>query len=587
LVHLDKAVEYIDKLADDGNSESISFGEGAWEFIKGLGDAADSLIGAQGAEMYGLFGAAGKLIMSSGKAAPVLGGAMKAYFGEEGIMLTSDGFAKIDEAEEKEDIREGGASVGMGLFMLKGTFNGMQIRPVSSSKAGGKQLSSQEARKYLGIADGQPLTPELLKQAYRSAVLKNHPDKGGNAEAFQKVQDAYEVLKKSIKETSGEAGDANISYDIKNSAGTKAPEDILKEWNDKINKLTNSRQLSAEAGKVLAQVALKDEELANTILTRISDFYSENAITAINQAAAIDREATIMLLNMTEKQTIINRVTGKIKNQNCKPIYIFYYYEVILDTVKMIKADSASTTDLLKYTTRSNSKVLSGAIKLAEVDKTLAINLFKENRFSSSVSYDLLAEALKTNRELTMELVKNDKKKYLDASDINNIVNANQKAPEFMTSQKELLNAGYKNFQKLKDYISVAKLINLLGADFAGKTIESLTLTQKHKLLNVLLSSIHSHRYTKYAVNLFPMFKEIQDNRAFVIKKLKSELNLKSKNTDVLKRREFDTKILNLMSCNTNDISLQSAIKEIYGSIGFNGNAEQSGKLLKNVLNNI
>jgi len=35
---------------------------------------------------------------------------------------------------------------------------------------------------------------EMLKKAYKKAVLKSHPDKGGTGELFQKVNEAWLVL---------------------------------------------------------------------------------------------------------------------------------------------------------------------------------------------------------------------------------------------------------------------------------------------------------------------------------------------------------------------------------------------------------
>lgn len=45
----------------------------------------------------------------------------------------------------------------------------------------------------LGLEQG--FTPEDLKRAYRRAAHNSHPDKGGNAERFKQVKDAYEFLK--------------------------------------------------------------------------------------------------------------------------------------------------------------------------------------------------------------------------------------------------------------------------------------------------------------------------------------------------------------------------------------------------------
>lgn len=49
----------------------------------------------------------------------------------------------------------------------------------------------------LGIA--KTATELEIKKAYRKAVLKAHPDKGGSSDLFRKVQHAYEVLRDTEK----------------------------------------------------------------------------------------------------------------------------------------------------------------------------------------------------------------------------------------------------------------------------------------------------------------------------------------------------------------------------------------------------
>jgi DnaJ-class molecular chaperone len=44
----------------------------------------------------------------------------------------------------------------------------------------------------LGLA--KDATPEEIKKAYRSLARTHHPDKGGNADKFKQVQEAYETL---------------------------------------------------------------------------------------------------------------------------------------------------------------------------------------------------------------------------------------------------------------------------------------------------------------------------------------------------------------------------------------------------------
>lgn len=50
----------------------------------------------------------------------------------------------------------------------------------------------------------------MIRKAYRKLALKHHPDKGGEVEKFQKLQNAYEILsdpdQKEIYDKYGEEG---------------------------------------------------------------------------------------------------------------------------------------------------------------------------------------------------------------------------------------------------------------------------------------------------------------------------------------------------------------------------------------------
>lgn len=56
-------------------------------------------------------------------------------------------------------------------------------------------LMAEEPRSILGLPDG--FTPDQLKDAYRNAVRKAHPDHGGSHDEFLKVQAAYDHLRSS------------------------------------------------------------------------------------------------------------------------------------------------------------------------------------------------------------------------------------------------------------------------------------------------------------------------------------------------------------------------------------------------------
>ena len=134
--HLNDLVAYIDKCVDD-KTDKLSFMELSWEVVKGVGDAIDSFIGAQGLTMMAGFGVATKAATSLpsivSKVAPeiisqetasvsgmLIGGAIQAYFGTEGAILIGSGAIDIATAQTKEQARAGGASLGLGAIMAKG-----------------------------------------------------------------------------------------------------------------------------------------------------------------------------------------------------------------------------------------------------------------------------------------------------------------------------------------------------------------------------------------------------------------------------------------------------------------------------------
>lgn len=56
----------------------------------------------------------------------------------------------------------------------------------------------EKHQKVLGIPMGQMLNKTILMNAYKKAVIKAHPDKGGSKEAFIAVQTAKEYLEKFV-----------------------------------------------------------------------------------------------------------------------------------------------------------------------------------------------------------------------------------------------------------------------------------------------------------------------------------------------------------------------------------------------------
>ena len=73
---------------------------------------------------------------------------------------------------------------------------GYSSRSRGAQSAGGGS-SDDSFYRLLGV--DRSATNDEIKRAYRKSAMKNHPDKGGDAEEFKKLQEAYEVLMDSNK----------------------------------------------------------------------------------------------------------------------------------------------------------------------------------------------------------------------------------------------------------------------------------------------------------------------------------------------------------------------------------------------------
>lgn len=57
--------------------------------------------------------------------------------------------------------------------------------------------AKQAAFKTLALTD--TASPSQIRQRYRELAAENHPDKGGDTDAFIKIREAYEVLKSTVQ----------------------------------------------------------------------------------------------------------------------------------------------------------------------------------------------------------------------------------------------------------------------------------------------------------------------------------------------------------------------------------------------------
>lgn len=123
---LNALVDYVDNKVDDGDNTNLSNLEKAWNIAKGLGDAVDSFIGAEGVEIVGLLGGAGEAAAVA-NASKYFSAATQTYFGIEGGQLIGAGLAHAQTAETEEEARLAGSELGMGTIMLGGAVKSAKV----------------------------------------------------------------------------------------------------------------------------------------------------------------------------------------------------------------------------------------------------------------------------------------------------------------------------------------------------------------------------------------------------------------------------------------------------------------------------
>jgi molecular chaperone DnaJ len=67
----------------------------------------------------------------------------------------------------------------------------------ASKTHGGVVMPKRDYYEILGVS--KSASPDEIKKAFRRAAIEHHPDKGGDAEKFKEINEAYEILKDTDK----------------------------------------------------------------------------------------------------------------------------------------------------------------------------------------------------------------------------------------------------------------------------------------------------------------------------------------------------------------------------------------------------
>lgn len=79
-----------------------------------------------------------------------------------------------------------------------------------------------EAYKVLDIDDRVPLTRDSLRQAYKKAGFRTHPDRGGNSQDFDEVRRAYEYLEQVLDKLMPRSGREEVPVTVESATRDRA-----------------------------------------------------------------------------------------------------------------------------------------------------------------------------------------------------------------------------------------------------------------------------------------------------------------------------------------------------------------------------
>lgn len=276
---LNALVDYVDNLVDDGDETNLSKLETAWNITKGLGDAVDGFLGAEGLEMVGALGAASKAasVANVGKYFAV---ATQSYFGVEGGQLIGAGLAHAQTAETEEDARLAGSEIGMGSIMLGGAAKsvktGIKNAKIAEIKGAVEEIRADYSKSF-----------EQIKSDLKAMGLD---DIGNMSIRLKGEQSLYDKISNYMKEHKGASLEDAIK-DVRDAIGART---VVKSGDFKSNPevkalLEAGREQEAilKAAEIQSKPAvdalkaeiLKQEQNGNKFtIARISNYVAKNGI---------------------------------------------------------------------------------------------------------------------------------------------------------------------------------------------------------------------------------------------------------------------------------------------------------------------
>ena len=314
----------------------------------------------------------------------------------------------------------------------------------------------------------------------------------------------------------------------------------------------------AETKQHLLKIAETDIDLAET-LQKQGYYISKYDIEEITEAVKIDKNLTLELLSMTRNKGVKARLLGK------KAEHLIYHMSDVLNIVKAAQENYELTMEVINFAKQNNLNTcdtIPNVVRLAAVDKDLALKLYKQNNKMDDTDAINYINALKLNREQTLTLIaiKDRYNNHLSSKQVASIVHATIKSADFMNGMYDKLT---KKEISINDYVDISYAVNMLGGDFAYKTVDELTPAQKRILLNKISSLKTRNGRSKIIDEIFPCLPETTDTDAIVslINRLTRELNSKPEKVSNERIAKLNSIIENLF-IKADKNSIKSLIEE-------------------------
>ena len=169
---------------------------------------------------------------------------------------------------------------------------------------------------YNVLGVDEKATPEQIKKAFRKASLKNHPDRGGSKESFQKINDAYQTLGDPEKKRQYDIQRNNPFMGSNNFNMGGGPEDIFKMFfggqggmpfgfpgGPNVQVFQNGRPVNINSMR-------KPSPITKTIKITFEEAYQ-----GINKPVEIERWIQTKGMKQVEKEKIYVQIPAGIDNQ--------------------------------------------------------------------------------------------------------------------------------------------------------------------------------------------------------------------------------------------------------------------------------